>query len=68
MAFAVLALASTVITLNQWLPTGLAELAKATVLGELGPDLDPGRTVAASAGLITAALGVGWLRFRREDL
>ncbi len=68
MAFAVLALASTVITLNPWLPTGLAEVAQATVLGELGPDLDPGRTVAASIGLIVAALGVAWLRFRREDL
>ena len=68
MAFAVLALASTVITLNPWLPTGLAEVAQATVLGELGPDLDPGRTVAASVGLIAAALGVAWLRFRREDL
>jgi ABC-2 type transport system permease protein len=67
-AFAVVALASTVITLNPWLPTGLAEVAQATVLGELGPDLDPGRTVAASIGLIVAALGLAWLRFRREDL
>ena len=67
-AFAVLALASTVITLNPWLPTGLAEVAQATVLGELGPDVDPARTVAASIALIVVALGVAWLRFRREDL
>ena len=67
-AFAVVSLASTVITLNPWLPTGLSEIAQATVLGELGPDLDPGRTVAASIWLMVAALAVAWLRFRREDL
>ena len=67
-AFAMVSLASTVITLNPWLPTGLSEIAQATVLGELGPDLDPGRTVGASIGLIVAALAVAWLRFRREDL
>jgi ABC-2 type transport system permease protein len=67
-AFAIVGLASTVITLNPWLPTGLSEIAQATVLGELGPDLDPGRTVTASIGLIVVALGIAWLRFRREDL
>jgi ABC-2 type transport system permease protein len=67
-AFAALSLASTVVTLNPWLPTGLAEVAQAIVLGEVGPDVDPGRTVAVAIGTIVAALAFGWLRLRREDL
>jgi ABC-2 type transport system permease protein len=67
-AFGVVSLASTVVTLNSWLPSGLAEVAQAIVLGEVGPDLDPGRTVVASGAVIVVALAVAWLRFRREDL
>jgi ABC-2 type transport system permease protein len=67
-AFAALSLASTVVTLNPWLPTGLAEVAQAIVLGEVGPDLDPRRTIAVAIGIIVAALAFAWLRLRREDL
>jgi ABC-2 type transport system permease protein len=67
-AFAAVSLASTVVTLNPWLPSGLAGLAQAIVLGEVGPDLDPGRTVGATASVIVVALAVARLRLRREDL
>ena len=67
-AFGAIEHASTVVTLNLWLPTGLGELAQAIVLNELGPDVDPFRTVAGSAALLIAALLVAWLRFRRVDL
>jgi ABC-2 type transport system permease protein len=67
-AFGAIGLASTVVTLNPWLPTGLGELAQALVLNELGPDVDPFRSVAASATLLGAALLFAWLRFRRVDL
>jgi ABC-2 type transport system permease protein len=67
-AFAGLSLASTVVNLNPWLPTGLAEVAQAIVLGEVGPDLDPRRTVAVAISIVVAALAYAWLRFRREDL
>jgi ABC-2 type transport system permease protein len=67
-AFAGLSLASTIVPLNPWLPTGLAEVAQAIVLGEVGPDLDPARTVAVALGIIVAGLAFAWLRFRREDL
>ena len=67
-AFGAIGLASTVVTLNPWLPTGLGEVGQALVLAELGSDVDPFRTVAASAALLVAALGFAWLRFRRLDL
>jgi ABC-2 type transport system permease protein len=67
-AFAGLSLASTIVTLNPWLPTGLAELAQAIVLREVGPDLDPGRTIAVTVGVIVALVAFAWLRLRREDL
>jgi len=67
-AFGAIELASTVVSLNLWLPTGLGELGQALVLNELGPDVDPFRTVAASATLLIAALLFAWLRFRRVDL
>jgi ABC-2 type transport system permease protein len=67
-AFGALGLAGTVVTLNSWLPTGLSELGQALVLNELGPDVDPFRTVLASVALLVAALLLAWLRFRRVDL
>ena len=67
-AFGAINLASTVVTLNPWLPTGLGEIAKALVLAELGGDIDPFRTVAASVAMLVAALAIAWLQFRRADL
>jgi ABC-2 type transport system permease protein len=67
-AFGAIGLAATVVTVNPWLPTGLGEVGQALVLTELGSDLDPFRTVAASAALLVAALLFTWLRFRRVDL
>lgn len=67
-ALAGLTLLATVVTLNPWLPSGLEEVAKALVLGELGGDVDPFRTVAASVALIVAAISVAWLRLRTLDL
>ena len=67
-ALGAVSLASTVVTLNPWLPTGLGEVAQALVLTELGSDVDPFRTVAASVALVVAALAFAWLRFRRVDL
>ena len=67
-AFGAVTLASTVVTLNAWLPTGLGEAAQALVLGELGSDVDPFRTVLASVGVLFAGLGVAWVKFARDDL
>ena len=67
-AFGVVSLASTVPTLNPWLPTGLGEVGEALVLTELGSDVDPFRTVGASVALLVVALLFAWLRFRRVDL
>jgi ABC-2 type transport system permease protein len=67
-AFGAIGLAGTVVTLNSWLPTGLGELGQALVLNEIGPDLDPLRTVLASVAVLVAALLLAWLRFRRVDL
>jgi ABC-2 type transport system permease protein len=67
-AFGAITLASNVVTLNAYLPTGLAEIAQALVLAELGGDVDPFRTVVASVGLMVAGLAFAWLRFRRLDL
>jgi ABC-2 type transport system permease protein len=67
-AFGAVTLASTVVTLNPWLPSGLGEIGQALVLGELGGDVDPFRTVAASLVLVAVALAFAWLRFRRVDL
>ena len=67
-AFGAISLASNVVTLNQLLPTGLGEVGQALVLAELGSDVDPFRTVAASAAMLIAALALAWLRFRRVDL
>jgi len=67
-AFAAIGLASTVLTLNPLLPTGLGEVAQSLVLTELGSDVDPFRSVAASVALLVGALLVAWLRFRRVDL
>jgi ABC-2 type transport system permease protein len=66
--FAAITLASTVITLNPYLPTGLGEVGQALLLGELGSDLDAFRSVAASVAMLVAALAFAWLRFRRVDL
>lgn len=60
--------ASSIVTLNRWLPTGLGEVGQALVLGEVGGDLDPGRTLAMTVGIGVVALIVAWLRFRRMDL
>ena len=67
-AFGVIGLAATVVTLNPWLPTGLGEVGQALVLTELGSDVDPFRTVAASGALLIGSLAFAWLRFRRVDL
>ena len=67
-AFGAISLASSVVTLNAYLPTGLGEIAQALVLAELGGDVDPFRTVAAAVALLVAALAFAWLRFRRVDL
>ena len=67
-AFGGITLASTVVTLNHWLPTGLGEGAQALVLGELGGDVDPFQTVLVSVALLAAALVVAWVRFERTDL
>src|SRR6185503_13331862 len=67
-AFGVISLASTVVTLNPYLPTGLGEVGQALVLTELGSDVDPFRSVAASVALLVVALLLAWLRFRRVDL
>jgi ABC-2 type transport system permease protein len=67
-AYGAIGLAATVVTLNPWLPTGLGEVGQALVLTELGSDVDPFRTVAASTTLLVAALLFAWLRFRRVDL
>jgi ABC-2 type transport system permease protein len=67
-AFGAIGLAGTVVTLNSWLPTGLGELGQALALNELGPDVDPFRTVLASVVLLVAALLFAWLSFRRVDL
>jgi ABC-2 type transport system permease protein len=66
--FGGIGLASTVLTLNPMLPTGLGEVGQSLVLTELGADVDPFRTVAASVALLGVALLFGWLRFRRVDL
>lgn len=63
-----LAAASSIVTLNRWLPTGLGEVGQALVLGEVGGDLDPGRTLAMTVGIGVVALTVAWLRLRRMDL
>ena len=67
-AFGAISLASTVPTLNPWLPTGLGEVGQGLILAELGSDVDPFRTVGASLTLLVAALLIAWLRFRRLDL
>ena len=67
-AFGAVTLASTVVTLNPWLPSGLGEIGQALVLGELGGDVDPFRSVAASVVVVLAALALAWWRFRRVDL
>jgi ABC-2 type transport system permease protein len=67
-AFIAVSLAATVVTLDPWLPSGLGGVAQALVLGELGPDLDPARTVVATIAVIGAALGLSWARFARTDL
>jgi hypothetical protein len=46
----------------------LGEIAQALVLAELGGDVDPFRSVTASAALLVVALLAAWLRFRRADL
>jgi ABC-2 type transport system permease protein len=67
-AFGGVTLASTVVTLNHWLPTGLGEAAQALVLGELAGDVDPFATVLASVAVLALALAVAWVRFARTDL
>jgi ABC-2 type transport system permease protein len=67
-AFGAMILASNVITLNPLLPTGLGEIGQALALAELSSDVDPFRSVAVSVGILVAALGFAWLRFRRVDL
>jgi len=67
-AFGAINLASNVVTLDPWLPTGLGAVGQALVLAELGGDVDPFRTVMASLALVAAGVAVAWLRFRRVDL
>ena len=64
----VLSLGSTLPTASPFFSTGLAELARAMPIEGIGPDLDAGRTVAVSIGIVVAALGLAWLRFRRADV
>ena len=67
-AIAGLSLVSAVTGLTPWLPTGLAEVAKAVVLEEVSSDLDPARTVAVSFGVILVSMLVAWWRFRHEEI
>ena len=63
-----LSLGSTLPTANPFFSTGLAELARALPIEGIGPDLDPGRTVVVSLGIVAAALSGAWWRFRRMDV
>lgn len=64
----VLSLGSTLPTASPFFTTGLAELARAMPIEGIGPDLDAGRTVTASMGIVVVSLGLAWLRFRRADV
>lgn len=66
-AIAALTLASTVPTLNPWLPTGLFDVAMAAALGEVSPDLDPARTLLVSLLIIAGSFALAWSRFRRAE-
>jgi len=63
-----LAVASTVPTLDHWLPNGLLEVARAVALKDDSGDLDGVRTVFITAGFVAIPLALAWLRFRRADL
>jgi ABC-2 type transport system permease protein len=67
-AFAAVTVASNVVTLDPWLPTGLGEVGQALVLGEVGSDLDPFRTIVSTGVVIVVAVAFAWMRFRRIDL
>jgi ABC-2 type transport system permease protein len=67
-AIAGLSLLSAVNGLTPWLPTGLADVAKAVVLEESSTDLDPARTVAVAFGVILLSMLLAWWRFRREEV
>jgi ABC-type transport system involved in multi-copper enzyme maturation permease subunit len=64
---AILGLASAVGSLNPWLPSGLLDVALAAGLEEVSPDLDPGRTIVVSLGVIVVSFAVAWLRFREAE-
>jgi hypothetical protein len=66
-ALGALALASTVTTLDPWLPTGLFDVALAAALGEVGLDLDPARTLLVSILVIAGSFALAWWRFRRAE-
>ena len=65
---AVLSVGSSLPTANPFFATGLAELARAMPIEGIGPDLDPGVTVAVSIGIVLVSLALAWLRFRRADV
>ena len=54
--------------LGPWLPSDLANVAHSVALQEPSPDLHPFRTTVISIGVVVAAFGLAWLRFRRADL
>jgi ABC-2 type transport system permease protein len=64
---ALVALGSSVATLNPWLPSGLFDVALAAGLQEISPDLDPARTISVSLGLIAVAFLLAWWWFRRAE-
>lgn len=53
---------------NPWLPTGLAEVARAAALEEFGPELQPGLTIGITAAIAVGAFVLAWLSFRRQDV
>ena len=64
----VLSIGAALPTANPFFSTGLAELARAMPIEGVGPDLDPGRTVAVAVGIVAVSLGLAWLRFQRADV
>ena len=67
-ALLVLAIASTVPTLDRWLPNGLIELARAAALRDDSVDLDAGRTIGVTVAFVATPLVLTWLRLRRLDV
>lgn len=64
----VLSVGSALPSASPWFSTGLAELARAMPLEGVGPDMDPGRTVVVSLGIVVVSLTLAWLAFRRADV